>query len=104
VVFAGKLARSGHDLILVARRRERLVEVTEHVESQFGVAAEAHVADLADRDAVSTLESRIADDPSLTMLVNNAGLGGYKPSVSLDPESADQVAGRTEGRGKRWEA
>jgi uncharacterized protein len=91
VVFAGKLARKGHDLILVARRRERLIEVAERVKSQFGVAAEVHAADLADRDALSKLEGQIADDPSLTMLINNAGFGGYKPFVLLDPEIADRL-------------
>jgi short-subunit dehydrogenase len=91
LVFAVKLAERGHDVVLVARRRERLVEVAERIKSRFGVDAEVQVADLAERDAVSRLESRIADDPSVSMLINNAGFGGYKPFVSLDPAVADEL-------------
>jgi short-subunit dehydrogenase len=91
LVFAEKLAERGHDVVLVARRRDRLVEVAGRIKSRFGVDAEVQVADLAKPNEVLRLERRIADDPSLSILINNAGFGGYEPFVSLDPEIADRL-------------
>lgn len=73
--FAHRLAREGYRLLLVARRQERLAALAEALQAQYGVAAEAVVADLADPAAVEALAQRIAACPDLTLLVNNAGFG-----------------------------
>lgn len=83
--FARQLAAAGHDLILVARRRERLERQKLELESDYGVSADVLVADLADPRQRLQVEQAAREKP-LTMLVNNAGVGGIAPfdEVSLD--------------------
>lgn len=90
VAFAEHLAQEGYDLLLVARRLDRLQRLADRLEQSFGVAADVHVADLADSDALAHLETVVAN-ASLSLLVNNAGFGGYEKFVSLSPKVADQL-------------
>jgi short-subunit dehydrogenase len=48
-------------------------------------------ADLTDGRALAELEARLAEDDALSLLVNNAGFGGYRAFVSLDPNTLDQL-------------
>jgi hypothetical protein len=74
-VYARRLAANGYDLVLVARRRERLEELAAELESQLGVQAEVLAADLT-RDAdLKAVEDRIASADNLEFLLNNAGFG-----------------------------
>jgi len=74
-VYARRLAANGYDLVLVARRRERLEELAAELESQLGVQAEVLAADLT-RDAdLKAVEDRIASAENLEFLLNNAGFG-----------------------------
>jgi hypothetical protein len=74
--FAEQLAARGHDLVLVARNRDRLEEVAEGLRSSYDVEVEVLPADLADRDQLATVEARLADrDRPVDLLVNNAGFG-----------------------------
>jgi uncharacterized protein len=86
-VFAQRLACDGSDLILVARRQERLAELARQVEKD-GAKAEVIVADLATADGVAAVERRAAAG-DLTMLINNAGFQTYVPLVELDPNRAE---------------
>jgi uncharacterized protein len=90
-VFAERLACDGHDLILVARRRERLETLAERVRRDFGVHAEVMDADLTDASDVAEVEARVAQDELLTLLINNAGFGGYNPFVSVEPKIIDDL-------------
>src|SRR5580698_5208483 len=78
-VFARKLAARGHDLLLTARREDRLRSLADELQSLYHIQAEPFPADLtidADRDR---LAERIRSAPDLSLLVNNAGFGsmGY---------------------------
>jgi short-subunit dehydrogenase len=74
--FAEQLAARGHDLVLVARNRDRLEEVAAGLRSSYDVGVEVLAADLADRDQLATVEARLADrDRPVDLLVNNAGFG-----------------------------
>jgi hypothetical protein len=74
--FARLLAQRGHDLVLVARRVERLEEVARRAASEAGAAAEILVADLETVDGVSSVEARLGDaQHPVELLVNNAGFG-----------------------------
>jgi short-subunit dehydrogenase len=86
-VFARRLARQGYDMILIARRRERLNEVAREIEAA-GRKAEIIVADLASPEGLACVEER-ARIGDLTMLVNNAGFQKYMPFAELEPDIAE---------------
>jgi short-subunit dehydrogenase len=83
LVFARRLAESGHDVVLVSRSRERLEELAAELTERYDVQAEVVVADLGDRDQLAVVEARLAD-PSrpVDLLVNNAGFGLRKPFLA----------------------
>jgi uncharacterized protein len=88
--YAEQLALAGYDLILVARRRERLEALAEKLRT-IGAEAEALPADLTDHDDLHELELRVADDKRLALLVNNAGFGGYRRFVEVEPRVIDDL-------------
>ncbi len=91
LAFAERLARDGYDLLLVARRRERLDELAHRIESETTARVEVLVADLTRDDELMTVERTVADDERLTLLVNNAGFGAYMPFVQLPSERAEEL-------------
>ena len=72
--FARKLA-PGYDLILVARRKDRLEELAAELSAEHQAAVEIFVADLSDPLQAESLAEKIASEPRLALLVNNAGFG-----------------------------
>jgi short-subunit dehydrogenase len=88
--FAHALARAGHDLVVVARRRDRLEALATRLGAAHGVGVEVVVADLATNDGIDAVVARAGALP-LDLVVNNAGFGGYRPFVKLDPKVADQL-------------
>ncbi len=89
--FAERLAQKGYDLTIVARRRDRLETLAQRLQEQQQASIEILVADLSKHDDLLTVEKHIASDPGLEMLVNNAGFGGYKAFVELDPGTAEEL-------------
>ncbi|MDN4472268.1 SDR family NAD(P)-dependent oxidoreductase [Demequina zhanjiangensis] len=74
--FAWQLATAGHDVVLVARSRDRLSEIADVIASATGQSAEVLAADLADPDGLEVVARRVADpDAPVSLLVNNAGFG-----------------------------
>jgi short-subunit dehydrogenase len=73
-VYARKLAERGYDLIAVARNQARLEANARQIREQTGRAVETIVADLAKPAEVAKLAQRIAEDSTVSFLVNNAGL------------------------------
>ena len=72
--FAKKLA-PGHDLLLIARRLERLQELAGELSKQYYTEAECVRADLTDEQDVAAVADKLAKDERLALLVNNAGFG-----------------------------
>jgi short-subunit dehydrogenase len=87
--YAERLAADGHDLILVARRRDRLQALAAHM-STLGARAEIIAADLSGMDGIRQIEERIAGEDRLAFLVNNAGFGNYGPFAEIDLALADR--------------
>jgi len=81
-----RLAGDGCDVVAVARRRERLEALAVRLGTQTGAAVEPLVADLTDDADVARLEARLAREPRLDLLVNNAGFPGYGPFAEADPD------------------
>jgi uncharacterized protein len=88
--FAERLAADGWDLVLVARRRDRLEQVAARVKDAHGVSAVILDVDLANPVQLEALCAESADLP-LGMLVNNAALAHYMPFATLPPEQAQEL-------------
>jgi short-subunit dehydrogenase len=73
-VYADRLARRGHDLILVARDAARLGALAERLRRETGRKVEWIKADLTAKADLALVEQRLREDESLTVLVNNAGM------------------------------
>lgn len=84
-VYAERLAARGYDLVLVARREDRLRQIAADVQQQFPIRAEVLVADLSQPFGVSAVIDRISRDASVSLLVNNAGFSALKP-LSQTPD------------------
>jgi short-subunit dehydrogenase len=69
------LGAEGYDLLLVARRRDRLRELAQEIESVSNVRLEVIAADLAQPHDLRRVEERVAKDEAIEMLVNCAGFG-----------------------------
>ena len=84
--FARQLAKD-YDLVLVARRRERLEEIAVGVRAS-GAGAEVMEADLTVAEDLERVQQRLRDEPRLGLLVNNAGFGagGYFWKASLEDQ------------------
>src|SRR4051812_17924883 len=73
-VYADRLARRGHDLVLVARDAARLEAIAARLRAATGRTVEVLRADLAVPAELRTVADRLGGDPAITMLVNNAGV------------------------------
>jgi len=87
--FARQLAGRGCDLVLVARRRDKLEVLAEELRGNPGVAVTVLEADLADPEAPAALETAVAEAGlSVDWLINNAGAAG--PDLLDDRDWAAQ--------------
>lgn len=85
--YARRLAEDGYDLVVVARRRDRLLGLAQLLRDSHGTDVAVEVVDLS---SPSDLDRLVAAVPGfeLDLLVNNAGFGAYAPFVRLDPDRA----------------
>jgi len=74
-VFAHKLAAQGYDLLLIARRRDRLDQLAAELERAHRIQVESCAADLSVVEEMDRIAARLAAEPRLDLLVNNAGFG-----------------------------
>ncbi|MGV9990801.1 SDR family NAD(P)-dependent oxidoreductase [Streptomyces sp. NPDC003374] len=81
--YAVRLARRGWDLVLVARRAERLAALADRLREETGARVETAVADLADPQDLARVAARVAAG-DVALLVNNAGINGYGPFAEVD--------------------
>src|SRR3977135_1266390 len=74
-VYADRLAARGYDLILVARRADRLEALSKKILKTYaGANVEVIAADLAKESDLVRVEKVLATNPAVRILVNNAGL------------------------------
>ena len=85
--YADRLARRGYDLILVARDQARLDALAEKLHAETGVKVQTLRADLTNKADLSFVETRLASDPSITLLVNNAGAAASGAFTGQDPDN-----------------
>jgi short-subunit dehydrogenase len=89
-IYAQRLAARGHDLLLIARRADRLEDLAQRLRDQHGITVETLVADLSNAAELTAVSDRIATDLRVTVLVNNAGTS--KLGKLIEATSADQLA------------
>ncbi|HGH4356558.1 TPA: SDR family NAD(P)-dependent oxidoreductase [Pseudomonas aeruginosa] len=89
--YAEHLARRGHDLLLVARDRQRLEALADRLRQAHGVRVELLRADLSERDDRLRVERRLRDDASIALLVNNAGVAMNGPLADADMDRAERM-------------
>ncbi len=73
-IYADRLARRGHDLILVARDATRMKTLADRLRAETGRAVEVVPADLTNPTDLTKIQDRLASDTAITVLVNNAGM------------------------------
>jgi len=90
-VYADRLARAGYDLILVARRADLLRSLAQELTTRTGRSVETLAADLTDPGDLARVESVLRTDASITLLVNNAGVGATAPLLQSDLADMDRM-------------
>jgi hypothetical protein len=89
--FARQLAKGGADVVLVARRADRLTDLAAELQAA-GVTVEVVAADLTAAADLARVAERLADpEKPIDLLVNCAGVGAAGPFVDGDPATAHQM-------------
>ncbi|HEY4191437.1 MAG TPA: SDR family oxidoreductase [Mesorhizobium sp.] len=89
-IYADRLAKQGHDLVLVARRADRLEALAKDIRAASGRKVTVIVANLADDGDLRRVEQAISADDSVSVLVNNAGIGGQAVLAEADADDAER--------------
>jgi len=83
--FATALAARKMDLVVIARRQDRLEALKNLLERRHGIVVTTVRADLTDPAALDAVESSLAAQ-AVDVLVNSAGFGTYADFTSIAPE------------------
>src|SRR5215469_11384541 len=90
-VYADRLARRGHDLLLIARREDRLRQLATEITGRTGRKVEVLAADLGAPADLARVERVLRDDARITVLVNNAGVGAVLPLLNADVDEMSRM-------------
>ncbi len=85
-LFADRFAKRGYDLMLIARRANRLETIAKSLKKQYGVAIGWIATDLGNPIELDDVVRTIASDKSVTLLVNNAGTSTLGKVAESKPE------------------
>ena len=88
--YAERLAADGHDLVVVARRGDRLEELKHRLEAEHGVSVQTLVADLSSESGMRDVDEAAAD-PRIEVVVDCAALAHYMPFLDLPAETAHEL-------------
>jgi len=90
-VYADRLARLGYDLIIVARRADRLRSLAEDITTRTGRSVRTITADLTVPADLAKVGNVLRTDGSITLLVNNAGVGATAPLLQSNAEEMERL-------------
>src|SRR5690349_5420089 len=90
-IYADRLAHRGYDLILVARNAARLTAVAMRLRAETGRSIEVLPADLATPAGLAAVRERIAGDPAISMLINNAGISLHGGLLENGPDELERL-------------
>jgi len=88
--LARRLARDGHDVILVARSVDKLQALADELAGQYGIQAGAIGQDLGYEGAAQELVDKLGDR-RVDMLINNAGFGEFGTFIDADIRRLNQM-------------
>src|SRR4051794_38232986 len=89
--LARQLAERGYNLVLVARRRERLDELAGTLRARHGVAVDVDATPVGDREARQRLVASLREgERQIVGVCNNAGFGTYGRFQDLDLDREDE--------------
>jgi short-subunit dehydrogenase len=89
--YADRLARRGYDLVVVARNEKQLNELAVRLSSETGRRIEVLPADLTKDADFKRVKDKLASDPEITLLINNAGIAANANLADQDLKSIDDV-------------
>jgi len=89
--YADRLARRGHDLVLVARDTARLEALAAKLTAAAGVKVDIITADLTDKADLARVETRLRDDAAIDILINNAGAALAADFVDQDIDKVENL-------------
>ncbi len=85
-------AREGANLILNARRKERLEEIKKDIEENYGVQVYYYVGDAKEEEtAINTVNLAIEMFGKIDILLNNAGIGIMKSIIETTLDDYDEI-------------
>ncbi|MCA1409568.1 SDR family oxidoreductase [Bradyrhizobium sp. NBAIM20] len=90
-IYADRLAKRGHDLILVARNRQRLASLARRLGNETGRKVETVEADLTSPADLRRVEQLIRTNGDISVLVNNAGVGASAPLIDSDIDKMEDM-------------
>ncbi len=91
-VYADRLAQRGYDLVLVARRVDRLEEVAARLNVKHGAQVRVLQADLTQEEGLLAVEALLQNE-KIALLVNNAGWAKFESFAEGAPDdSIAQIA------------
>jgi short-subunit dehydrogenase len=91
--FARRLAARGSNLVLVARDAGRLEQLAGELSSRYQVDVDVLATDLRTDEGMRSIERRLAEEPPVDLLVNNAGYAETGAFADLPVEAAQgQIA------------
>jgi len=88
--FARRVAESGINVVLVARRRNRLEALASTIEDMYRVDVRVAPADLTARNIVDVLRPALAEI-EIGLLINCAGFGSSGPFLNMDPSVQESM-------------
>jgi short-subunit dehydrogenase len=90
-IYADRLARRGYDIILVARNSQRLAEIASRLSEDTGRSMKVIAADLGQKADLAQVEGILKTDASITLVVNNAGIGAPVPTWQADVDLLEKM-------------
>jgi short-subunit dehydrogenase len=92
-IYADRLARRGYDLVLVARNREALDALARKITDDTHRSVEVIAADLNNATDLARVEATLRTNASVTLLLNNAGVGATTALLASDVDKMQAMIG-----------
>ena len=88
--YAIQLAKRGYDLVIAARRVDRLEKLARDLRDEHDIAVEVMVADLSDAESTREFAKHLSERDRIRCLINSAGFGSNGAYDKLDPTRIEQ--------------